>query len=68
MSDCIPRLFDVVQLVPVTTRVQADDEDDAKRVALSLGWRANWKQAPDGLVFAVTTGFPEAIEVKEVES
>lgn len=67
MSDCIPRVFDVTLHVPVHTRVEATDEEHAKRVALALKWRPNWSTGRDGLVFAVSSGFPESIEVKEVE-
>jgi hypothetical protein len=63
MSDCVPRVFDVTQLVPVTTRVMAQDEDDARNVAV----RFPVQLMPGGAdVLAVTVGFSESIEVKEV--
>lgn len=62
MSECIPRTWDVTQLVPVTTRVMADDEAEAQKTGVSYPM----KLLPTGNVIAVSVGFPESIDVKEV--
>lgn len=61
-GDCVPRVFDVTQLVPVTTRVWADDEAEAQTTGIAYPM----KFLPTGNVIAVSVGFPESIEVKEV--
>lgn len=65
MSDCIPRVFDVTQLVPVTTRVMAQDEAKAQFAALST--RISVVPISTDII-GVSVGFPEHYDVKEVET
>lgn len=65
MSDCIPRVFDVTQLVPVTTRVMAQDEAKAQLAALAT--RISVVPLAGVDVIGISIGFSESYEVKEVE-
>jgi hypothetical protein len=66
MSDCIPRVFDVTQLVPVTTRVAADDEAKAQLAAMAT--RINVVPVGEAGIMGISVGFPESYDVKEVET
>lgn len=65
MNDCIPRVFDVTQLVPVTTRVWAEDEAKAQLAALEIRVTAQAARGSD--IVAISVGFPDSYSVKEVE-
>lgn len=64
MKDCIPLIFDITLLVPVTVRVSADDEEEATKTGVSYPITL----LPTGNVIAVSVGFPESITVSEVVS
>ena len=64
LSDCIPRVFDVTQLVPVTTRVMADDEPKALLAAMAT--RINVVPVGEAGIMGISVGFPESYGVKEV--
>ena len=60
----LPMLYDVSLLLPVTMRVSAEDEADARAVAMSAMVRVH---GAAGSLVAYSVGFPEAVAVKAVE-